>query len=123
MSKKIYFVAEAKVDGEVVHSDKFNQIINPDNNEQVFVDVFQITECKKFEQYKEKDDFLATVFAMTLDFFTEYGDIVEDVNIIAIESDTDIFTWGVQMDVLDDDSFQYTTYDYKATGKILKFAE
>ena len=54
MERKIYFVGEGIVNGETVHTDKFNQILNPETMEQIFEDVFQITECADFEKYEKK---------------------------------------------------------------------
>ena len=121
--KKIYFVSEGIVDGDPIQSEKFNQIINPETNEQIFSDVFHITECSDFEKCKDKDEFLATVLEMSISYFEDFGDDIGEITVIAIDEDTDIFQWGVSMKVLDDGTFQYGTIDYKSDGKILKFAE
>lgn len=121
--KKIYFVSEGIVDGDTIQSEKFNQIINPETNEQIFSDVFHITECSDFEKCKDKDEFLATVLEMSISYFEDFGDDVGEITLVAIDEKTDIFQWGVSMKVLDDGTFQYGTIDYKSDGKILKFAE
>lgn len=36
MDKKIYFVTEGIVDKEAIHSERFNQIVNPDTEETIF---------------------------------------------------------------------------------------
>ena len=121
--KKIHFVTEGIVDGEPIQSEKFNQIVNPDTEKIIFYDVFQITECKDFEKYRDKNEFLATVLEMAISYFEDFGDIIGEITLVAIDEKTDIFQWGVSMKILDDGTFQYGTIDYKADGKILKFAD
>ncbi|WP_281671922.1 hypothetical protein [[Clostridium] scindens] len=121
--KKIHFVTEGIVDGEPIQSEKFNQIVNPDTEKIIFDDVFQITECKDFEKYRDKNEFLATVLEMAISYFEDFGDIIGEITLVAIDEKTDIFQWGVSMKILDDGTFQYGTIDYKADGKILKFAD
>ena len=74
--KKIHFVTEGIVDGEPIQSEKFNQIVNPDTEKIIFDDVFQITECKDFEKYRDKNEFLATVLEMAISYFEDFGDII-----------------------------------------------
>ena len=121
--KKIHFVTEGIVDGEPIQSEKFNQIVNPDTEKIIFDDVFQITECKDFEKYRDKNEFLSTVLEMAISYFEDFGDIIGEITLVAIDEKTDIFQWGVSMKILDDGTFQYGTIDYKADGKILKFAD
>ena len=121
--KKIHFVTEGIVDGKPIQSEKFNQIMNPDTEKIIFDDVFQITECKDFEKYRDKNEFLATVLEMAISYFEDFGDIIGEITLVAIDEKTDIFQWGVSMKILDDGTFQYGTIDYKADGKILKFAD
>ena len=121
--KKIHFVTEGIVDGEPIQSEKFNQIVNPDTEKIIFDDVFQITECKDFEKYRDKNEFLATVLEMAISYFEDFGDIIGEITLVAIDEKTDIFQWGVSMKILDDGTFQYGTIDYKADGKILKVAD
>ena len=121
--KKLHFVTEGIVDGEPIQSEKFNQIVNPDTEKIIFDDVFQITECKDFEKYRDKNEFLATVLEMAISYFEDFGDIIGEITLVAIDEKTDIFQWGVSMKILDDGTFQYGTIDYKADGKILKFAD
>ena len=120
---KIHFVTEGIVYGEPIQSEKFNQIVNPDTEKIIFDDVFQITECKDFEKYRDKNEFLETVLEMAISYFEDFGDIIGEITLVAIDEKTDIFQWGVSMKILDDGTFQYGTIDYKADGKILKFAD
>lgn len=116
MKRKIYFVGEGTVNGETMQTAKFNQIINPDTMEQIFEDVFQITECADFEKYEQKEDFMATVLAMVYGALSLEGEVEDRITFSAIEEGTDIFLWGVQVDIVDDDNFQYTTLDWKSSG-------
>lgn len=119
MERKIYFVGEGTVNGETMQTAKFNQVINPDTMEQIFEDVFQITECADFEKYEQKEDFMATVLAMVYGALSfEGGEVGEEITFSAIEEGTDLFLWGVQVNIVDDDNFQYTTLDWKSKGKI-----
>ena len=121
MERKIYFVGEGIVNGETVHTDKFNQILNPETMEQIFEDVFQITECADFEKYEKKDDFMATVLGMVYAALSVEGEVENEIIFSAIEEGTDIFLWGVQIDIIDDDNFQYTTLDWKSKGTVKYF--
>lgn len=122
MKRKIYFVGEGIVNGETMQTAKFNQVINPDNMEQIFEDVFQITDCAEFEKYEKKEDFMATVLAMVYGALSFEGEVSEEIMFTAIEEDTNIFLWGVKVNIIDDDNFQYTTLDWKSKG-IFKYEE
>lgn len=101
---------------------KFNQIINPDTSEQIFEDVFQITECADFEKYEQKEDFMATVLTMVYVALSVEGEVGEEITFTAIEEGTDIFLWGIKVDMMDEDNFQYTALDWKSKGT-LKYVE
>lgn len=118
MERKIYFVGEGTVNGEVMRTAKFNQVINPDTMEQVFEDVFQITECADFEKYEQKENFMATVLAMVYGALSLEGEVGEEITFTAIEEGTDIFLWGVKVNIMDEDNFQYTTLDWKSKGTL-----
>lgn len=122
MERKIYFVGEGTVNGETMQTDKFNQIINPDTMGQIFEDVFQITECADFEKYEQKDEFMATVLAMVYSALSLEGEVGNEISFTAIEEGTDIFLWGVNINIIDDDNFQYTTLDWKSKG-IFKYMD
>lgn len=123
MEKKIYFVTEGIIDDEPIHSEKFNQIVNPDTEELIFDDVFQITDCKVFEKYKQKEEFLDAVLDIAESYFTDFGEDISKITLIAIDQETDTFLWGVSMDNFVDDSFQYTTLDFKEGGYTFKFED
>lgn len=118
MERKIYFVGEGTVNGETMQTAKFNQVLNPDTMEQIFEDVFQITECADFEKYEQKEDFMATVLAMVYGALSFEGEVGEEITFSAIEEGTDIFLWGVQVNMMDEDNFQYTTLDWKSKGNL-----
>lgn len=123
MKKKIYFVCEGTVNGETVNTDKFNQIIDPKTNRQMYEDVFQITECADFEKYEQKEDFIATILGMTYNTLSIDGEVGNKIIITAVEEGTDILLWGVEVEIIDDDNFKYTTLDWKSGGHILKFED
>lgn len=117
MERKIYFVGEGTVNGETMQTPKFNQIVNPDTREQIFEDVFQITDCADFEKYQQKEDFIAAVLAMVYDALSlEGGEVGEEITFTAIEEGTNIFLWGAKVNIVDDDFFQYITLDWKSSG-------
>lgn len=123
MNKKIYFVTEGIVDSETIHSERFNQIVNPDTEETIFDDVFQITECNLFEEYKDKENFLEAVLVIAESYFADFGEKLFKITLIAIDQESDIFQWGVSMDHFDEDSFKYTTLDFKESGYSFKFED
>lgn len=123
MRKIIYFVAEAEVDGEIIQSEKFNQLVNPKINETIFDDVFQITDCKDFLNYRNKEDFINAIYEMAYSYFSMYGDDIKNLMIIAADGKTDILQWGVKINLLDDEKFEYSVMDWKADKHIFKFGE
>lgn len=123
MDKKIYFVTEGIVDSETIHSERFNQIVNPDTEETIFDDVFQISECRAFEKYKDKENFMEAVLWIAESYFTDFGEDISKITLIAIDQETDIVLWGVSMDNFDGDSFRYTTLDFKESGYTFKFED
>ena len=116
MKRKVYFVGEGTVNGETMQTAKFNQVINPDTREQIFEDVFQITDCADFEKYEQKEEFIATVLAMAYEALSLEGEVKNEIIFTAIEESTNIFLWGVKVNIIDDDNFQYTTLDWKSCG-------
>lgn len=123
MDKKIYFVTEGIVDNETIHNERFNQIVNPNTEETIFDDVFQITECRAFEKYKDKENFMEAVLGIAESYFTDFGEDISKITLIAIDQKTDTFLWGVSMDNFDGDSFRYTTLDFKESGYTFKFED
>lgn len=123
MSRIIYFVAEAEVDGKTIQSEKFNQIVNPETGETIFDDVFQITEYKDFENYKDKEDFIDTVYEMAHGYFELYGDDIGEITVSAAKDDTNVLQWGVKIKPINDNQFEYTVLDWKGNGYIYKFGD
>lgn len=123
MSRKIYFVAEAEVDGKVIQSDIFNQIVNPETGDTIFNDVFQITDHKDFEKYSDKEDFINTVYDLAHGYFELYGEDIGEITITAAKDDTNVLQWGVKIKPINDNQFEYTVLDWKGNGYIYKFGD
>jgi hypothetical protein len=119
--KKIYFIAECEVDGEIRQSPKIIQLVNPDTEKEIFEEVFQITESKDFNEYTYKEEFIATILSSATNYFEEFGKNLGDILFVAVDSKTDICQFGIKLKVLDDDNFQYETLDCKSGDTILKF--
>lgn len=116
MSKKIYFVGEGTVNGEKYNTDKFNQVIDPDTQEELFKDIYDITSCADFEKYEHKEDFMSVVIGMAYAALSLEGEVGNEIIVTAIDAQTDIFLWGVKLEIIDDDNFKYTTLDWKSKG-------
>lgn len=122
MNKKIYFVGEGTVNGEKYNTDKFNQVIDPDTQEELFKDIYDITDCADFEKYEHKEDFMSLVIGMAYAALSLEGEVGNEIIVTAIDTQTDIFLWGVKLEIIDDDNFQYTTLDWKSNG-VFKFQD
>lgn len=118
MSKKIYFIGEGTVNGEKYNTDKFNQVIDPDTQEELFKDIYDITSCADFEKYEHKEDFMSVVIGMAYAALSLEGEVGNEIIVTAIDAQTDIFLWGVKMEIVDDDNFKYTTLDWKSKGNL-----
>lgn len=123
MKRKIYFVGEETVNGEKYNTDKFNQVIDPDTQEELFKDIYDITDCADFEKYEHKEDFMSVVIGMAYAALSLEGKVGNEIIVTAIDAQTDIFLWGVKLEIIDDDNFKYTTLDWKANGTILKYVD
>lgn len=53
MKRKIYFVGEGTVNGEKYNTDKFNQVIDPDTQEELFKDTYKKFLEDKVNAYAE----------------------------------------------------------------------
>lgn len=120
----IYFVAETVLeDGTVLQSEKFNCFSNAEGKT-AFNEVFQITESAAFENYEEKEELMSVLLSLSYEYFLEtYGDTGETVNIVAVDETTDIFQWGIDLKVIDEENLQYTIIDWKKDGSIFKYTE
>lgn len=120
MKKKIYFIAESVVDGKTIHSEKFNQFINPETGKTIFDDVFLITDYEHFQDYKDKEDFINIVYGMAYNYFSMFGEDIGEITVTAVDEKTDILQWGVKIKPLNDIEFEYAVMDWKGDGYIFK---
>ena len=110
--KKIYFIGEAAANGTTVQTKRIDKIIDPETGEPIFEDAFQITEHADIENYKNKDDFIMHLLSAAY-FILKMEDEIERVIVLsAREEDTDTCKWGIKMEILDDEKFQYEIFDY-----------
>ena len=119
---KVYLKGEAIVSGEIIQTDKINQIINPETEKKVYEDVFEIEDYKEFENYKLKEDFLQLMYEMSIDYFSKFGEICSEITFMAADEETDIIKWGFDFEKLDEDNFQYAVMDYLSSDTVMKFA-
>lgn len=123
MSKKIYFVGEGSVGAGKFTTDKFNQLFDPDTQEELCTDVYQITDCAEFEKYEQKEMFLELVLGTVLCVLNSQGEVeMEEIIVSAIDSETNAFLWGVKFTDINKDNFKYATLDWKAKG-VLVYAD
>lgn len=109
--KKIYFVGEASINGKTVQTERIDKIIDAETEKTIYEDVFQITEYADVENYKNKDDFIMHLLSAAYFILKMEGKIEGAVILNAMEESTDICKWGIRMEILDDEKFQYETFD------------
>ena len=117
---KVYFIAEVNYGEEHLTSQKLYSIGDYDGST-LYEDFFNITECKDFDNAKNKDEFVATVVQMAQEYFADNGEF-DKVLFTAIDKDTHVFQWGVEISIADNDNLQYASVDWKKDGNIFKYS-
>lgn len=113
--KKIYFIGKTTVDGKTIQTERIDKIIDPETEKPIFEEAFSITEYADIEKYKDKDDFIMNLLSVVY-FVLKWGDEIESViTVNAIEEGTDTCKWGIRMEILDNEKFQYEIFDYVTT--------
>ena len=110
--KRIYFVGEASINGKTVQTERIDKIIDAETEKTIYEDAFQITKYTDVENYKNKDDFIMNLLSTAYFILKAEGEIEGSVILNAIEEGTNICKWGIRMVILDDEKFQYETFDY-----------
>ena len=110
--KRIYFVGKASINGKIVQTERIDKIIDAETEKTIYEDAFQITKYTDVENYKNKDDFIMNLLSIVYFVLKAEGEIEGAVILNAIEEGTDICKWGIRMVILDDEKFQYETFDY-----------
>ncbi len=110
--KRIYFVGKASINGKIVQTERIDKIIDAETEKTIYEDAFQITKYIDVENYKNKDDFIMNLLSIVYFVLKAEGEIEGAVILNAIEEGTDICKWGIRMVILDDEKFQYETFDY-----------
>ena len=109
--KRIYFVGEASINGKTVQTERIDKIIDAETEKTIYEDAFQITKYTDVENYKNKDDFIMNLLSVAYFILKAEGEIEGAVILNAVEEGTDICKWGIRMEILDDEKFQYETFD------------
>lgn len=108
--KKIYFIGEASVNGITVQTERIDRITDLETGKLIFEDAFQITEHADIENYKDKDDFIMNLLSTAYFILKMEGEIEGTVTLNAMEEDTDTCKWGIRMEIMDNEKFQYETF-------------
>lgn len=109
--KRIYFVGEASINDKTVQTERIDKIIDPETGKPMFEDAFQITEYADVENYKNKDAFIMNLLSVAYFILKAEGEIEGAVILKAMEEGTDICKWGIRMEIIDNEKFQYETFD------------
>lgn len=108
--KRIYFVGEASINGKTVQTERIDKIIDPETGKPMFEDAFQITEYADVENYKNKDDFIMHLLSVAYFILKMEGEIEGAVILNAMEESTHTCKWGIKMEILDNEKFQYEIF-------------
>ena len=109
--KKNYFVGKASINGKIVQTERIDKIIDAETGKAIFTDAFQITEYADVENYKNKDAFIMNLLSVAYFILKAEGEIEGAVILKAMEEGTDICKWGIRMEIIDNEKFQYETFD------------
>ena len=109
--KRIYFLGEASINGKTVQTERIDKIIDAETEKTIYEDVFQITKYADVENYKNKDDFIINLLSVAYFILKAEGEIEGAVILKAMEEGTDICKWGIRMEIIDNEKFQYETFD------------
>ena len=109
--KRIYFLGEASINGKTVQTERIDKIIDAETEKPIYEDVFQITKYADVENYKNKDDFIINLLSVAYFILKAEGEIEGAVILKAMEEGTDICKWGIRMEIIDNEKFQYETFD------------
>ena len=108
--KRIYFVGEASINDKTVQTERIDKIIDPETGKPMFEDAFQITKYADVENYKNKDDFIMNLLSTAYFILKMEGEIEGTVILNAMEEGTDICKYGIRMEILDNEKFQYEIF-------------
>lgn len=109
--KRIYFVGEASINGRTVQTERIDKIIDAETEKPIYEDAFQITKYADVENYKNKDNFIMNLLSTAYFILKVEGEIEGAVILNALEEGTDICKWGIRMEIMDNEKFQYETFD------------
>lgn len=110
IKERIYFIGKALVNGTAVQTERINKIIDPETGKPMFEEAFQMTEYADIENYKNKDDFIMHLLSTACFILKMEGKIEGAVILNAMEESTDTCKWGIRMEILDDEKFQYEIF-------------
>lgn len=110
VEKKIYFTGEAIVNGKSIQTGRIEKVVDAETEKPIYEDAFQITEYADLEKYEKKDDFIMNLLSVVYFALKMEGKIEGEVTLNAIEEGTDICKWGIKMEILNDEEFQYETF-------------
>lgn len=113
--KRIYFVGEASINGKTIQTERIDKIIDAETEKPIYEDAFQITEYADVENYKNKDDFVMHLLSTAYFILKMEGKIEGAVTLNAMEESTDTCKWGIRMEILDNEKFQYEIFDCAET--------
>ena len=108
--KRIYFLGEASINGKTVQTERIDKIIDAETGKAIFTDAFQITEYADVENYKNKDAFIMNLLSVAYFILKAEGEIEGAVILKAMEEGTDICKYGIRMEILDNEKFQYEIF-------------
>lgn len=117
---KVYFVVEARYGQESIRSDELYSIGDPDSGENVFEDIFKITECQEFAKSPQINEFVGCIYQMAEEYFKSEGQF-GSICVVAIDKETKIFQWGINISKHDAENLQFTLVDWKKDGKVFKY--
>lgn len=116
---KIYFIAEAKYGEETIISDELYYIGDHDGSI-LFDNIFKITDLDEYMKAPNRQEFTQTIIPMVEDYFSEEGKF-DSVMITAIDKNTHVFQWGIEVERVDNEHIKCDFIDWKKENTVFSF--
>lgn len=108
---KIYFIAEARYGEETITSDELYFIGDHDGSI-LFDNIFKVTDLEEYMKAPNRQEFTQTIVPMVEDYFSEEGKF-DSVMITAVDKNTHIFQWGIDVTRKDAEYIKCSFIDWK----------
>lgn len=113
---KIYFMQKRSMEKKSITSDELYYIGDHDGSI-LFDNIFKITDLDEYMKAPNRQEFTQTIVPMVEDYFSEEGKF-DSVMITAVDKNTHIFQWGIDVVRVDDEHIKCDFIDWKKENMV-----